>query len=200
MAGQTFSSVRNLLSFRERLNGAYHAHALWLYMVVVFGHWLEHIAQAYQVFVLHWPAVDAGGVLGLWFPELAASEVLHFAYNLSLLAGLWLLRPGFSDRARLWWDLALVAQGWHFFEHFLLQVQWLTGVFLFGADHQIGILQLWIPRVELHLIYNTVVFIPMMVAMVLHFRRARREMAAHPDRATRDAGSSPQRSPLWQDR
>jgi hypothetical protein len=31
-----------------------------------------------------------------------------------------------------------------------------------------SIVQLWVPRVELHLFYNTVVFIPMMIAMYYH--------------------------------
>jgi hypothetical protein len=31
-----------------------------------------------------------------------------------------------------------------------------------------SILQLWVPRVELHLLYNTIVFIPMVVAMYFH--------------------------------
>jgi hypothetical protein len=29
-------------------------------------------------------------------------------------------------------------------------------------------MQLWVPRVELHLFYNTIVFIPMVVAMYFH--------------------------------
>jgi len=28
--------------------------------------------------------------------------------------------------------------------------------------------QIWVPRVELHLFYNTIVFIPMVVAMYYH--------------------------------
>jgi hypothetical protein len=28
--------------------------------------------------------------------------------------------------------------------------------------------QLWVPRVELHLFYNTIVFLPMVIAMYLH--------------------------------
>ena len=156
------------VSWLERLNGDWHRRALSLYMLVVFGHWAEHIAQAYQVFVMDWPRPEAGGVLGLWFPTLASSEVLHFGYNLSLLLGLLLLRPGFKGRARAWWTAALVIQGWHFFEHLLLQVQVLVGHFLFGAAEQTTLLQLWVPRVELHFLYNTIVFIPMFVAVVIH--------------------------------
>jgi hypothetical protein len=169
MSGDVIMALRREEPLWQRLNGRWHEVALWLYMVVVFAHWLEHIAQAYQVFVLGWARPDAGGVLGLWFPVLASSEVLHFAYNLILLAGLILLQPAFTGRARLLWNVALVIQAWHFYEHLLLQVQWLTGHYLFGAAQQTGILQLWIPRVELHFLYNTVVFLPMALALYYHF-------------------------------
>ncbi len=162
------TSKRSML---EHINGDKHELALWLYMVIVFGHWLEHVTQIYQVYVLGWIPAAAGGVLGLWLPGLAEAEILHFTYNSFLLAGLLLLRPGFAGRARFWWNLALLAQGWHFFEHTLLQVQWLTGHYLFGASQQMGIGQLWIPRVELHFLYNLIVFTPMVVGMIYYFAR-----------------------------
>ena len=31
-------------------------------MLVVLGHWAEHIAQAWQIWVLHWPVPKAKGV------------------------------------------------------------------------------------------------------------------------------------------
>lgn len=155
-------------SWLRQLNGPWHRRALSAYMVVVFGHWAEHIAQAYQVFVLEWNRPDAGGVLGLWLPQLASSEVLHFVYNLGLLLGLVCLRAGFHSRARAWWTAALAIQAWHFFEHLLLQAQWLTGFYLFGASQQTSLLQLWVPRVELHFLYNSVVFVPMLVALFLY--------------------------------
>ena len=163
------ASIRDS-TWLDHLNGACHTRALTAYMLIVFGHWAEHIAQAYQVFVLEWHRPDAGGILGLWFPALASSEILHFAYNLGLLVGLIVLLPGFRGHARTWWMVALIIQGWHFFEHLLLQIQWLTGWYLFGAEQQISLLQPLIPRVELHFLYNTVVFIPMVVAMFLYSR------------------------------
>ncbi len=97
-----------------------------------------------------------------------------------LWGGLLLLRPGFQGQSRKWWTGALVAQSWHFFEHFLLQVQWLTGIYLFGASKQISILQLWIPRVELHFMYNLIVFVPMVIALIIHFQQSKGEpTAAH---------------------
>jgi len=63
---------------------------------------------------------------------------------------------------------ALVIQFWHHIEHGLLQAQVIAGRALFGAAVPTSILQLWFPRLELHLFYNTVVFIPMVVAMYYH--------------------------------
>ena len=57
---------------------------------------------------------------------------------------------------------------WHHIEHGLLQGQYLLGYNLFGQPVPTSILQLWAPRVELHLFYNTIVFIPMVIAMYHH--------------------------------
>jgi hypothetical protein len=40
-----------------------------------------------------------------------------------------------------------------------------------------SLLQLVLPRVELHLFYNSVVFLPMVIAMVYHLRPSRAEAA-----------------------
>lgn len=154
-----------------------HAVLLWLYLLLVFLHWSEHLMQIYQVYILGWLPKEAGGILGLWYPWLAAAEVLHFAYNALQLAGLVALRRDVTGRARAWWDVAIAAQSWHFLEHLLLQVQWLTGVYLFGASQQMGIGQLWFPRLELHFAYNLMVFVPTLVASVLYFRAFRRQFA-----------------------
>jgi hypothetical protein len=165
------------LSFFEKLNSQWHRKALWLFMVVVFGHWAEHLLQVYQVYMLGWLPSEAGGMLGLAFPRLAQSEVLHMVYNVSLFAGVLLLRPAFVGRGRKWWSIALVFQTWHLFEHTLLQVQWLTGSFLFGAAQQTSILQLWVPRVELHFLYNLIVFIPMVFGLYYHVYPSQGESA-----------------------
>jgi hypothetical protein len=111
---------------------------------------------------------EARGVLGLWYPWLIKSEVLHYGYAIVMLIGIWLLRPGFVGTSRLWWNVALGIQFWHHIEHALLQGQALTHHNLFNSPVPTSIAQLWIPRVELHLIYNTLVFIPMMIAMYYH--------------------------------
>lgn len=151
-----------------RLNGRFHEVALWLFMAIVFLHWVEHLAQVYQVYLLGWLPSEAGGFLGLYLPQLAQSEVLHTLYNTSILVPMLLLLPAFVGRARRWWLLATAIQSWHFFEHALLQIQWLTGIFLFDAPQQTSILQLWFPRVELHFFYNLAVFLPLVVGLFYH--------------------------------
>ena len=69
---------------------------------------------------------------------------------------------------RRWWTVALGIQFFHHFEHFLLLAQRVSGYNLFDRPVPTSIAQLWIPRVELHLFYNTIVFIPMMIAMYYH--------------------------------
>jgi hypothetical protein len=161
-----------------RLNSRYHRTALNVFMVIVLGHWAEHVAQAYQIWVLGWPRPKARGLLGMAFPWLVSSETLHYGYALVMLVALWLLRPGFRGRARAWWTVALVIQFWHHFEHLLLLVQAQAGVNFFGRPQPTSVLQLFFPRVELHLFYNSIVFIPMVVAMYLHLRPNRAELDA----------------------
>jgi hypothetical protein len=151
-----------------RLNTVWHKTALRIFMAIVLAHWAEHLSQAAQIYVLGWPVAEARGVLGLWMPWLVSSEVLHYGYALIMLIGIWTLRGGFEGSSRLWWTIALAIQFWHHIEHALLQWQALAGANLFGAPVPTSILQLWIPRVELHLFYNTIVFIPMVIGMYRH--------------------------------
>jgi hypothetical protein len=41
-----------------------------------------------------------------------------------------------------------------------------------------SVLQVFLPRVELHLFYNSVVFVPMVIAMYYHLRPSESELAA----------------------
>ncbi len=157
-------------SFIAKLNGPWHERALWIYLAIVILHWTEHLFQAAQIWILGMPRPQALGALGYVFPSLVTSEVMHFTYALVMLAGLILLRPGFRGAARGWWTTSLVIQGWHLVEHSLLQLQAIVGQNLFGSPVPTSILQQFIPRPELHLLYNLIVFIPMVVAMWLHTR------------------------------
>ena len=137
-------------------------------MLVVLAHWGEHLVQAYQIYVMGWPRPQANGILGLWYPWLIKSETLHYSYALVMLTGLWVLRKGFTGVARKWWTAALVIQFWHHIEHFLLISQATFHHNFWGKPVPCSILQLFFPRVELHLFYNSIVFIPMVIGMYYH--------------------------------
>lgn len=159
------------------LNGRHHKAALTAFMVIVVGHWAEHLVQAVQVYVWGWPLSEARGVLGMPFPWLVTSEWMHYGYALLMLVGLILLRKGFTGSSRTWWNISLGIQVWHHMEHLLLLAQKISGVYLAGRPVPTSVLQLVYPRMELHLFYNAVVFAPMVVAMLLH-RRASEHFGA----------------------
>ena len=162
-------SVPGRPSLIERLNGPLHERALQFFMVIVLAHWAEHLLQAFQIYALGWPVPEARGGLGYFYPWLVKSEVLHYGYALVMLLALWTLRSGFTGVLdRKWWTVALVIQFWHHIEHGLLQLQAVLGQNFFGSPVPTSIAQLWIPRVELHLLYNSIVFVPMAIAMYYH--------------------------------
>ncbi|MFC0529843.1 hypothetical protein [Phytohabitans kaempferiae] len=173
MSGTAGTAPGGLLA---RINGRYHKIVLNSFLVIVLAHWAEHLVQAYQIWVLGNPRPQSRGVLGQWFPVLVQSEWLHYGYAIVMLVFLFLLRPGFAGRARLWWTVALGIQFWHHIEHLLLLIQVQAGTNFFGQAVPTSILQLAISRVELHLFYNSIVFIPMVVAMYLHLRPNQREL------------------------
>ena len=120
--------------FLERLNSDHHELALRVFMVIVLAHWVEHLLQALQIYVLGWPVPEARGALGMVF----------------------------------WWMTALWIQFFHHIEHGILQTQAILGHNLLGRPVPTSLVQLWVPRVELHLFYNTIVFVPMVIAMYYH--------------------------------
>jgi hypothetical protein len=79
----------------------------------------------------------------------------------------------------VWWGIALAIQFWHHIEHLLLFIQvQVVGQNFFGAAVPTSVAQIVFPRVELHLFYNSIVFIPMVVAVYLHLRPNDRELQA----------------------
>jgi len=160
------------------INERYHKVALNVFMFVVLAHWAEHLVQAYQIWVLGRPRPAARGVLGQFFPWLVSSEWLHYWYAVVMLAGLFLLRPGFVGQARTWWTVALVIQFWHHIEHLLLLIQAQSHTFFFGGAVPTSVAPVIFPRVVLHLFYNSIVFIPMVVAFYLHRRPNARDRRA----------------------
>jgi hypothetical protein len=185
------SPVRRL-TFVERVNGPRHELALQIFMLVVLGHWAEHLLQAVQIYVLGWPVLEARGILGYFYPSLITSEALHYGYAVVMLAGLWLLRSGFTGVTdRRWWTIALGIQFFHHIEHGLLQLQVILGHNLFGRPVPTSLVQLWVPRVELHLFYNTIVFIPMVIAMYYHMFPPAAEAGAQRCTCAWDRGLAP---------
>lgn len=152
----------------EKLNTQWHERALQLFLVVVLAHWAEHLAQAWQIWVMDWPIPNAQGVLGLWFPWLIKSETLHYGYALFMVIAIWVLRKGFSGAARKWWMVSFWIQFWHHFEHLLLIYQATSHHNFWHKPVPFSIVQLIIPRVQLHLFYNTIVFLPMVIGMYYH--------------------------------
>lgn len=175
--GASFPEAADARSFLAKLNSDWHERANLAFTAVVLGHWAEHLVQAYQIYALKWPRAESLGLLGQFFPWLVKSEALHYGYALVMLIGLFLLRPGFVGRARTWWTVALVIQFWHHIEHALLQGQVIFHHNLFGSAVPTSLIQHWVPRVELHLFYNTIVFIPMVVAMYYHLLPSAAERA-----------------------
>jgi hypothetical protein len=155
-------------SIYDKLNAQWHERALQIFMAVVLAHWAEHLFQAYQIYVLGWPIPKALGLVGMWYPWLIKSESLHYGYALVMLIGIWVLRKGFTGTGRKWWTVALVIQFWHHIEHLLLFIQATTHHNFWGKPVPCSVLQLFIPRVELHLFYNSIVFIPMVIGMYYH--------------------------------
>jgi hypothetical protein len=184
-------------SFLDKLNAEWHKNALLVYTAVVLAHWSEHLVQTFQVYVLHWPLKEARGVLGMPFPWLVSSEALHYGYALIMLVAFWVLRKGFVGRSYVWWMIAFWIQFWHHIEHALLQYQVIAGHNFFGAPAPISLIQMLgflegtaqtgfnglmsgppthplsalmfaVRRVEVHMFYNSIVTIPMVVAMYYH--------------------------------
>lgn len=171
-----------------KLNGEHHRAALNVFMFIVIAHWAEHIIQAIQIWALGWAREDALGLLGVPFPWLVSSEALHYGYALVMLLGLWVLRHGFVGRGRRWWMASFWIQAWHHLEHLLLLGQVALGAHLLGNAAPVSVVQLVVPRVELHLLYNAAVFLPMLVGVYFHLRPTRAEYrrltcSCHPQRS-----------------
>lgn len=153
-----------------RLNSTWHKPALIAFAWLTVAHWAEHLAQAFQVWVLHRPRPESRGVLGQAIPALVTSELLHYGYALVMLVGLVMLLPAFRGRSRAIWLVAVGIQVWHHLEHLLLLGQAQFHHNLFGGTVPTSVLQAVFPqsRIEIHLFYNALVTVPMLAAMYFH--------------------------------
>jgi hypothetical protein len=157
------------VSWLARINSVRHFRALTVYIGIVIAHWIEHLVQAVQIFALQMPREEAGGFLGYLVPWSSKSEVLHWTYAVIMSIGLLLLRAGFAARSRVWWNVAIGVMTWHFFEHSFLMYQYWSGWHFTGAEVPTSVIQVVFPRVELHLIYNMAVMLPILAALSLHW-------------------------------
>jgi len=152
------------------MNTKRHSYWLVVFSFVMIGHWAEHIAQIWQIHVQGIPPHCAFGMLGKYWPALVTTEWMHFGYAVLTMAGLVFLKYGFSGTARTWWVIAYWIQVWHLFEHILLFGQAQLHHNLFGKAVPTSVFQLVFSRPELHLFYNSIVTIPMVIAMIYLWR------------------------------
>lgn len=156
------------------------AAAVFLAVVLLQGfHELEHMVQVVQRYVLSIP--NGNGLVG----SLTDVEPLHFAFNslyLGLLVATYFLlgldEEGPRRHGRLVFGLltfALAFQVWHEVEHafkleqyFALRVNGTGGIFGQGP----GALAPRFPIPLLHLVYNTVTYVPALAAFAALRRRA----------------------------
>ena len=136
-AACSLESSDRKLTWMEQINGPWHKQALWIYTAIVLAHWMEHLAQTTQIYLLGWPIPESRGVVGLWIPWVVTSEALHYGYALIMLIAFWILRKGFVGQSHWWWMLAFWIQFWHHIEHALLQGQAISAtqpVWFAGSD------------------------------------------------------------------
>ena len=143
--------------FRKGLN---------IFLLIIYLHLFEHIAQMFQLYVLHWNRPECLGLVGLVWPYLIHSEYLHYGHALFMFIGIYYLTKYMYNRHSLWWmKLALILAFYHHFEHLLLLIQSITHIYFFNKTVPTSLGQLFIPRIELHFFYNLLVGIPLMIAL-----------------------------------
>jgi hypothetical protein len=67
-----------------------------LFTVIMIVHFIEHVAQLGQIHMYRWDRSDALGFVGLAYPWLVQSEVLHYAFAAFMLSGLIYFRRYFK--------------------------------------------------------------------------------------------------------
>lgn len=140
-----------------------------VFIGVVVLHFLEHLTQMYQLYILHWPRPECLGLISLRYPWLMKSEWLHYAFALYMLIGL----SYFSYKAskKKLWNVALILQHYHHFEHLLLLSQAFIGI---PMIERLSLGSSIMPRLELHFCYNLMVLIPMILS--IDFKNGRRKV------------------------
>jgi hypothetical protein len=166
---QSRTSATDSPSLFTRINSTRHHRALKIYIAIVVAHWIEHLVQVVQIYILDMPRPQAGGFLGYLIPAINKDEILHWTYAILMFVGLLLLRPGFKNRSRMWWNVAIGIMTWHFLEHTFLLYQYWSGWHFLDKPVPTSIIQSFFPRFELHLVYNMLVMLPILAAISVHW-------------------------------
>lgn len=149
-----------------------------LFQWVVLLHFMEHVFQMGQVYLLGWSRRDALGLLGMVYPTLVHSEWLHYGHALFMMVGLWLMY--LSPLRRRVLMIAFSLAFYHHLEHATLLLQALFHTNLWGASKPVTFLQYWFMqqdnalkilgnRIELHFAYNLMVLSPTLTESLLKF-------------------------------
>lgn len=138
-----------------------------IFGAIMVAHWLEHLFQAYQVYVLHMSRACSLGLLGMKYPWLIRTESLHLAFAWLTFMMFYFAGVGYfsSKFAIKMWIAGWAAAFFHLVEHSLLFAQAVSHHYLFGATQPTSLLQLLVPRIELHLFYNSVITILMLLSL-----------------------------------
>jgi hypothetical protein len=131
----------------------------------------EHVVQIIQLRLLGIPPSDAHGVIGA-----LDVEWVHFIWNTWVFAAVVVLLIGKPRQRWLW--LAGLAAGWHLAEHAVLIALYLAT----GVEARPGLLAagglvaggLPLSRPDLHLAYNVVETVPLVLGLWVAWRASRR--------------------------
>ncbi len=133
------------------------------------GHVIEHVAQIVQIHILGLPLKEARGIFGA-----LDIEWVHFIWNSWVLIAVVLLLTRFRDNRWLW--ATLVLAGWHELEHVVIMYRYLTtgvagtpGLLSHGGAIAGGTPLI---RPDLHMLYNVIETVPLVVAFFVELRRS----------------------------
>ncbi|AUC61804.1 hypothetical protein AA637_11890 [Cyanobacterium sp. HL-69] len=128
---------------------------------VIWFHLFEHFTQIIQVYILGWERSQSLGIIGLLFPILIRSEILHYLFSLfNVIFFLPLARQN------TYYYTATILAILHHNEHFGLLLQSIFKEYWFGGNKPMTFLEQFIPRIELHFIYNLIVLSPIIVCHI----------------------------------
>lgn len=89
-----------------------------VFISIVVIHFIEHLTQLYQLYVLHWTRPECLGLISLRYPWLMRSEWLHYSFALYMAVGLTYF--GYKATNKKWWRISCLLQDYHHVEHLIL--------------------------------------------------------------------------------